>query len=272
MKKNMKRVAIGGAVSCAMLFSLTACTKQRSAKEVLEDSIKASAKQESIDATGKIDCKIESGKKNSSSSMNLGVDFDLKGQDLKKDPKIGMDLTANMFGMSIDMSMYYKDGYSYMSSMGSKQKEKMDTKELQKTLNSMTGNNDSIPVKCYKDIKLTKKDGVNVVSYSVDGKELQKYLKENTKKKSDSSNLNSSLFDMNISSIKGEKYLNNKDLPTKETLTIVSDGKKENSSDNNLLGGLGSGKTTMKIKLTYHNSGKSVTVKFPKDLNSYKEK
>lgn len=67
MKKNVKKVTIG-VLSCSLLLTMSACTKKRSAEEVLQDSLKASAKQENIDATGKVDCKIESGKKSSSSS------------------------------------------------------------------------------------------------------------------------------------------------------------------------------------------------------------
>ena len=95
--------------------------KKRSAEEVLQDSLKASVKQENIDATGKVDCKIESGKKSSSSSgssMNLALDLNLKGQNLKKDPKMSLKMNINMFGMSFDANTYYADGYSYTDSMG----------------------------------------------------------------------------------------------------------------------------------------------------------
>lgn len=57
MKKNVKKVTIG-VLSCSLLLTMSACTKKRSAEEVLQDSLKASAKQENIDATGKVDCKI----------------------------------------------------------------------------------------------------------------------------------------------------------------------------------------------------------------------
>ena len=78
--------------------------KKRSAEEVLQDSLKASAKQENIDATGKVDCKIESGKKSSSSSgssMNLALDLNLKGQNLKKDPKMSLKMNINMFEINV---------------------------------------------------------------------------------------------------------------------------------------------------------------------------
>lgn len=47
MKKNVKKVTIG-VLSCSLLLTMSACTKKRSAEEVLQDSLKASAKQENI--------------------------------------------------------------------------------------------------------------------------------------------------------------------------------------------------------------------------------
>lgn len=175
--------------------------KKRSAEEVLQDSLKASAKQENIDATGKVDCKIESGKKSSSSSgssMNLALDLNLKGQNLKK-------------------------------------------------------------------------DGNNVVAYSIDGKELGKYLKQESNKNSKgTSNSTLSLDDVNIKSMKGSRTLNDKDLPLKESITLVVENKKKSKTNNNMFSGLTNGKTTVKINVTYKNPGKSVSVTLPKDLSSYK--
>lgn len=197
MKKNVKKVTIG-VLSCSLLLTMSACTKKRSAEEVLQDSLKASAKQENIDATGKVDCKIESGKKSSSSSgssMNLALDLNLKGQ----------------------------------------------------------------------------KDGNNVVAYSIDGKELGKYLKQKSNKNSKgTSNSTLSLDDVNIKSMKGSRTLNDKDLPLKESITLVVENKKKSKTDNNMFSGLTNGKTTVKINVTYKNPGKSVSVTLPKDLSSYK--
>lgn len=47
MKKNVKKVTIG-VLSCSLLLTMSACTKKRSAEEVLQDSLKASAKQENV--------------------------------------------------------------------------------------------------------------------------------------------------------------------------------------------------------------------------------
>lgn len=119
--------------------------------------------------------------------------------------------------------------------------------------------------------KLIKKDGNNVVAYSIDGKELGKYLKQESNKNSKgTSNSTLSLDDVNIKSMKGSRTLNDKDLPLKESITLVVENKKKSKTDNNMFSGLTNGKTTVKINVTYKNPGKSVSVTLPKDLSSYK--
>lgn len=122
-----------------------------------------------------------------------------------------------------------------------------------------------------EEVKLTKKDGNNVVAYSIDGKELGKYLKQKSNKNSKgTSNSTLSLDDVNIKSMKGSRTLNDKDLPLKESITLVVENKKKSKTDNNMFSGLTNGKTTVKINVTYKNPGKSVSVTLPKDLSSYK--
>ena len=109
------------------------------------------------------------------------------------------------------------------------------------------------------------------MTYSIDGKELGKYLKQKSNKNSKgTSNSTLSLDDVNIKSMKGSRTLNNKDLPLKESMTLVVESKKKDTKNNNMFSGLTNGKTTVKIDMTYHNPGKSVSVTLPKDLSSYK--
>ena len=46
---------------------------------------------------------------------------------------MSMTSTLNMLGQTMDMNMYYSDGYYYMNTNGTKQKNKMDIVGLQKT-------------------------------------------------------------------------------------------------------------------------------------------
>ena len=67
------------------------------------------------------------------------MNFDTKLQTVDKDQlKMSMTSTLNMLGQTMDMNMYYSDGYYYMNTNGTKQKIKMDIAGLQKQIQSTT--------------------------------------------------------------------------------------------------------------------------------------
>jgi hypothetical protein len=242
---------------CALLLSITACGKKRTAKEVLTDSLKQSSKLKDADFTGNASYSIATGKEGTQSNISFKMNFDTKLQTVDKNKlKMSMSSTVNMLGQSIDMKMYYNDGYYYMNTAGTKQKMKMDIESLQKQLQSTTGQT-SLPVKYYKDLKLSEKDENNVISYSINGDGLSKYVKDIT---SSMSAITGGSNSIKITSMSGTKTLNDKDLPIKESIKMVIE-----SDDNEV------GKITLKMDLIYHNPGKSVSVTLPKDLNTYKE-
>ena len=63
-----------------------------------------------------------------------------------------------------------------------------------------------------------------------------------------------------ISSLTGTKTLNDKELPVKESSQMVME-----SGDNE------TGSITLKMKLHYHDTGKSVNVTLTNHLNTYQE-
>ena len=230
MKIRIKKVT-ALLLSCMLLFSISGCQKKRTAKEVLKSSLKQSSKLKDADFSGEASYKIANSEASSSSNVTIKMNFDTKLQTVDKDQlKMSMTSTLNMLGQTMDMNMYYSDGYYYMNTNGTKQKIKMDIAGLQKQIQSTTGQT-SLPAKYYKDLKLSEKDGNTVLKYSI-----------------------------KISSLTGTKTLNDKDLPVKESIQMVME-----SGDNE------TGSITLKMNLTYHNPGKSVTVTLPDDLNTYQE-
>lgn len=256
MKVKIKKITTL-LLCCALLFSITACGKQRTAKEVMQDSLRQISKSKDADFTGNASYSIETGKEGTQSNISFKMNFDTKLQIVDKNKlKMAMTSTVNMLGQSIDMKMYYNDGYYYMDTAGTKQKMKMDIESLQKQLQSTTGQT-SLPIKYYKDLKLSEKDGSNVISYSINSDGLSKYVKDITSSMSTITGGNSNI---KITSMSGTKTLNDKDLPIKESIKMVIE-----SNDNEV------GKITLKMDLVYHNPGKSVSVTLPTDLNTYTE-
>lgn len=257
MNLNIKKI-IALFLSCTLLFSVTACTKKRTAKEVLQSSLEKSSKLKDADFNGNASYTIDTGKEDSQSVFHFKMNFDTKLQSIhSKKLKMSMTSTAIMLGQSVDMDMYYTDGYFYMSSNDQKIKTKMDIKDLQKQLFSTTGET-SLPIKYYKNLKLGKEDGCTAIHYSINDKGLDKYTQDIL---SAMTKLTGTKEPLKVTSLTGTKTLNDNDLPVKNSIKIVI-----KSADNE------SGKITFKIDLTYHHPGKSVKVSFPDDLNTYKEK
>ena len=256
MKIKIKKVT-ALLLSCMMLFSISGCQKKRTAKEVLKSSLKQSSKLKDADFSGDASYKITNSDNTSSANITIKMNFDTKLQTVDKDQlKMSMTSTLNMLGQTMDMNMYYSDGYYYMNTNGTKKKIKMDIASLQKQLQSTTGQT-SLPAKYYKDLKLSEKDGNTVLKYSISNDGLNKYVKDITSQMTTVTGGSSSI---KISSLTGTKTLNDKDLPVKETIQMVME-----SGDSEV------GSISLKMNLTYHNPGKSVTVSLPEDLNTYQQ-
>mgnify|MGYP000857955126 FL=1 len=256
MKIRIKKVT-ALLLSCMLLFSISGCQKKRTAKEVLESSLKQSSKLKDADFSGEASYKIANSEASSSSNVTIKMNFDTKLQTVDKDQlKMSMTSTLNMLGQTMDMNMYYSDGYYSMNTNGTKQKIKMDIAGLQKQIQSTTGQT-SLPAKYYKDLKLSEKDGNTILKYSINNDGLNQYVKDVT---SQMTTVTGGSNSIKVSSLTGTKTLNDKDLPVKESIKMVIE-----SNSNEV------GKITLKMDLIYHNPGKSVTVSLPEDLNTYQE-
>ena len=217
MKIRIKKVT-ALLLSCMLLFSISGCQKKRTAKEVLESSLKQSSKLKDADFSGEASYKIANSEASSSSNVTIKMNFDTKLQTVDKDQLImSMTSTLNMLGQTMDMNMYYSDGYYYMNTNGTKQKIKMDIAGLQKQIQSTTGQT-SLSAKYYKDLKLSEKDGNTVLKYSINNDGLNQYVKDVT---SQMTTVTGGSNSIKISSLSGTKTFNDKDLPVKESIQMV---------------------------------------------------
>ena len=211
MKIRIKKVT-ALLLSCMLLFSISGCQKKRTAKEVLESSLKQSSKLKDADFSGEASYKIANSEASSSSNVTIKMNFDTKLQTVDKDQlKMSMTSTLNMLGQTMDMNMYYSDGYYYMNTNGTKQKIKMDIAGLQKQIQSTTGQT-SLSAKYYKDLKLSEKDGNTVLKYSINNDGLNQYVKDVT---SQMTTVTGGSNSIKVSSLTGTKTLNDKDIPVK---------------------------------------------------------
>ncbi len=103
-------------------------------------------------------------------NMDMGLDFN----DIEN-PKMAIDLTTSMTGMTVDMSMYYNDGYSYVDVLGMKIKQESPVDMLEDYYDFSL----SIPEIAYiVDVTMTEEGDNYLLTYSVNEEEQNEILND----------------------------------------------------------------------------------------------
>lgn len=192
------------------------------------------------------------------------MNYDAKVSDSGEDNmKMSMEGALSASGVSIDMNIYYSDGYYYLNMMDQKMKQQMDVSALQEQISSTTSQS-QLPVDNYKNIVVSQDDdGNTVLDYELNEDGLNEYIKMVADQMGSATGSTSSSDDLDgikISSFSGTRILDKDDNTLKDSAEFVMES---TSSDD--------GKITVTMNVTYNNPGKSVTVTLPDDLNDYQE-
>lgn len=241
------------------VFSMTACTKKRTAQEILESSIKKSESIKSSHTTGSAKVKINS---DSASSMDFTMTFDTKVTDLNKDSmQVESGMKLAILGQSMDITSYYTDGYYYTKMGTEKQKLKMDLKSIQEQIENTIGQT-SLPAKYYEDLSLEEADGNQVLSYKLNEEGLNEYVTQIM------SQMNSITGQSNtdaansikVSSFSGTMTIDENDNILSQTVKLTMKSTTEENASIQI---------TMNSK--QEATGKDVKLSLPDDLSSYTE-
>ncbi len=92
-------------------------------------------------------------------SSDMAVDF----SDME-DPKLAMEMSMDVTGMTIDMNMFYNEGYAYMDMMGMKIKQEAPMEALDGYYDTSVNIPDTEEL---FDITLTEEDGNYRIDYSI---------------------------------------------------------------------------------------------------------
>lgn len=280
MIKAMKKLS-ALIMALALAFSVTACSggndnsgsssedTGRTAQEILESNLEKSKDLKDVDMTADVKYVSETSSDSSSSSddsssQEISMNYDAKVSDSGEDNmKMSMEGALSASGVSIDMNIYYSDGYYYLNMMDQKMKQQMDVSALQEQISSTTSQS-QLPVDNYKNIVVSQDDdGNTVLDYELNEDGLNEYIKMVADQMGSATGSTSSSDDLDgikISSFSGTRTLDKDDNTLKDSAEFVMES---TSSDD--------GKITVTMNVTYNNPGKSVTVTLPDDLNDYQE-
>ena len=239
-------------LAAATALSLAACGSAKDPKAIYDDASKKTSELTSMDVDSVVNMQMTQGEKITDIKMNLNMKMaGINTENLKYQAQG----TTDIEGQSIDISMYYENGYYYMSSMGQKIKYAMDLDAMMKQIKQTTEGT-SMDSSYMKDITAKKENGNQVLSFTVDAEKMDAYVQD----------------------IMGQMGTDMKDLTytIKEAngeTTVGEDGYFTNSKINMSLEMNSQGETISMVvntDSTYNNPGQTVEVTAP-DLEGYTE-
>lgn len=166
---------------CLMLFlalatalSLAACKGEKDPKVLYDEASKKTSELASMDVTSVVNMQMTQG----DNTTDVKMDLDMKMADINtENMRYLAQGTTSVMGQSLDISMYYENGYYYMDSMGQKVKYAMDLNAMMDQIKQST-EGASVDSSYMKEIT-AKKDGDNqILTFTVDAEKMDAYVQD----------------------------------------------------------------------------------------------
>jgi len=230
--------------------------KPKDAKTLMEEATEKMQDVSSMDFSMQMDMNMEMAGESVDMQMEVGAQIQDQG---KETMKIAMPMTIKMpaQGMTMEMKVYYTDGYYYMDVLGTKAKMPMDIAEMMESMEESTGAA-NISTEGMIDLEMEEKEGLYVISFVGDTEKMLDYTKSVMQSMQSMSGLEGT--GVTLDEIKG-------------TITIDKEGFiKEQVVDMNMTMTVEgqSVATTITTTITYNSIGEDVKVVFP-NFSEYQE-
>lgn len=170
MKKMIRTAAV--ILSTMMVFSMTACAKKADPKEVFDAAVKKNAELTSMDMDTTMKMTMTQGEEN----IDIAVDMKMKMSDVGKDTMQYLAETkTSLMGQTMDATIFYKEGYYYMDSMGQKIKYPMDLTALMESVKQSTEST-NLQSDQLKDLTMEKEGDNTILTFTADPEKMNEYL------------------------------------------------------------------------------------------------
>lgn len=189
-------------------------------------------------------------------SMDMAMDMDIKMQRTEDKLEMSTETTNKVLGQEMEMDIYYKDGYYYMTMMGEKLKMPMNIEDMLKQVEG--ANLPQLAVADMQKFEMKKQDADYQFTYTVKPEAMNKYMEQA----------------MSVVGDTGAAPEDIKILAMSGVITANKDNVLKNQSTYIEMETTMEGKT-MNIKVDmdceYKSIGKPVTIEYPSDLDTYTE-
>lgn len=161
-------------LTLATVLSLAACKGEKDPKVLYDEASKKTSELASMDVTSVVNMQMTQGE----NTTDIKMDLDMKMADINtENMRYLAQGTTSLMGQSIDILMYYENGYYYMDSMGQKVKYAMDLNSMMDQIKQST-EGASVNSSYLKEIT-AKKDGNNqILTFTVDAEKMDAYVQD----------------------------------------------------------------------------------------------
>lgn len=229
------------------------CGQQLDAREIYDAANQKSQEMSDAAMTSSVDMTIKQGE----DSLSVVTDMDMKIKGMNTDSmEYYAEGTSTTLGQTVDMTMYYKDGYYYIDSAGQKLMYAMDIDELTEQIKQSTegSNMDS----SYLSEITAKKDGDNtVLTFTCDASQMDQYVQDAL---SGMGTMGLGDITYNITSASGQAVVNADGYFTSTDMVMAVEMTANGETIN----------VDMDTSVTYENPGQPVEITVP-DLEGYTE-
>lgn len=173
MKKWARTAA--AVLSAVMMFSVTACgNKVQDPREAMDAAVEKNAGLDSMDMDMNMKMHMSQGGQN----LDISMDMNMKMADINKDTMRYLgDTKTSMAGQSVEMTIFYTDGYYYMDVMGQKIKYPMDLTQLMETVKKSTQSS-TLTSEQMTDVTLKEEGDNTILTFTADPEKMNTYLKD----------------------------------------------------------------------------------------------
>lgn len=161
-------------LAAATALSLAACGGARDPKAIYDDASKKTSELTSMDVDSVVNMQMLQGEKPTDIKMSLNMKMAGINTESLKYLAQG---TTDIAGQSIDISMYYENGYYYMNSMGQKIKYAMDLDAMMKQIKQTT-EGAGMDSSYMKEITAKKDGGNQILTFTVDAEKMDAYVQD----------------------------------------------------------------------------------------------
>ena len=243
-------------VGCGTQINEKEQEKPKSAKEMMEEASEKLQSVESVDLSMQMEMNIELNGERITMQMYGEIQIQDQG---KETMKIAMPMTMEIpsQGITMEMKVYYVDGYYYMDVMGAKMKTPMDFKEMMDSVEGSTGAS-SVQADKMLSLGMEKREDSYVISFVGDPEKMMEYTQDVMESIQSISGLTAN--NMTLNDLKGTMLIDKKGNVKEQVVDMAMSMDVEGESST----------TTIKTVVTYNSINEAVQIAFP-DLSEYEE-